>query len=127
MIIAIDFDNTICVGRYPEIGEPVPGALTAIQTLHQCGHTLVLWTCREKQKLQNARLWLNDQGVGDCFESFNTQSSEKMSVYDIDCRKIAADLYIDDAMLFCPKVPYAGNEVVDWGRVLEEVERLSAK
>ena len=47
MIIAIDFDGTICQNEYPEIGDPMPLAIWSIKKLKKRGHDLILWTCRQ--------------------------------------------------------------------------------
>ena len=45
-IIGIDFDGTIVEHKYPEIGNPVPGALETMKDLIQQGHKIILWTMR---------------------------------------------------------------------------------
>jgi hydroxymethylpyrimidine pyrophosphatase-like HAD family hydrolase len=96
MIIAIDFDGTICRDAWPDIGEPIPGALEAIRVMREHGHTLILWTCREGAALDAAIAWLEDHGVWGCFEGANVNAREMVKRYGNDCRKIGADMYIDD-------------------------------
>ena len=102
MIIAIDFDGTIADGAYPGIGEAVPLALETIRDLYREGYTLLLWTCREDKNLMRARLWLNANGVGDCFTAFNENDPERTSRYNNDSRKLGADMYLDDKALGWP-------------------------
>lgn len=47
MVYAVDFDGTLCVDRYPEIGEPRERVIEAVRRLRcECGGRLILWTCR---------------------------------------------------------------------------------
>jgi len=50
MIIAIDFDGTIVEHAFPEIGNPIPRAIEAIQMLKMKKHKLILWTCRNSRE-----------------------------------------------------------------------------
>ena len=46
MTIGVDFDNTICVDEWPEIGALIPGAIETLKELREKGHTLILYTQR---------------------------------------------------------------------------------
>ena len=46
MYICVDFDGTVVDHRYPEIGEPVPGAIKWLLRLQGCGARLILFTMR---------------------------------------------------------------------------------
>ena len=46
MIIAVDFDGTTVTHTYPEMGEPVPGAVEWLQRFQDAGAKLILWTMR---------------------------------------------------------------------------------
>ena len=46
MTIGVDFDNTICVDEWPEIGALIPGAIETLRDLKEKGHKLVLYTQR---------------------------------------------------------------------------------
>ena len=54
MRIAIDFDGTICKHTYPEVGEPVPGAMSWLRKWRQAGASLILWSVRSDKSLQDA-------------------------------------------------------------------------
>lgn len=45
----IDFDGTIVTHKFPEIGDPMPGAFSTLKALKKAGYRLVLWTCRENE------------------------------------------------------------------------------
>lgn len=109
MIYAIDFDGVLCENAYPDIGEPNHLALAAVKRLRELGHTVILWTCRHDDELDAALEWLRKLGVE--FDYVNENVPWLIEEYG-DCRKIAADRYIDD------KIP--GWE---WEDVLEEAFR----
>lgn len=44
MIIAVDFDGTLSMGPYPEIGNPKPYAVEMMNKLKDDGHYIILWT-----------------------------------------------------------------------------------
>ena len=46
MVIGVDFDNTLVVDEWPEIGDFVPGALETLKELKEKGHSLILYTQR---------------------------------------------------------------------------------
>jgi len=100
MIIAIDFDGTICetIG-WPDIGQPVPYAVETIKELYAQGHVLVLWTLREDQHLDSALECLERLGVRECFRYVNENIPEAIQKYDSDPRKIGAEIFIDDRSL----------------------------
>ena len=63
MTIAVDFDGTIVEHRYPEIGEEIIFATDTLKALLRDGHTLILWSVREGQLLQDAVEWCRARGV----------------------------------------------------------------
>ena len=95
MIIAVDFDGTICENKYPDIGDEMPGALRSLRALKTEGHTIILWTCRCGYKLEDALVWLKVRGFK---PHWVNQSDPQMIARfgGVDSRKIYADFYIDD-------------------------------
>ena len=105
IIIAVDFDGTLCEYDYPNIGkqtEEHKKLLNILIDLRKKGHKLILWTNRgdnEKYKsLTEAISWCKDQGLE--FDAINKNLPEKeatkLSGYS---PKIMADYYIDDKAL----------------------------
>ena len=94
MVIAVDFDGTIVKNRWPDIGPFRFLARPVLRWLQRRGHTLILWTCREHKHLGAAKrfLWLH----GIWFDYYNLNAPARVTEYGGDCRKISADLYIDD-------------------------------
>lgn len=48
-VIAIDFDNTVCLDEWPYIGPVINDAISVIKELARNGHRLILFTQRESQ------------------------------------------------------------------------------
>ena len=96
MIIAFDFDGTVVTNAWPEIGEPVPFAVETLKKFRADGHTLILNTCREGELLQNALDYLDAAGIQPDFVNSNPEANARWG----KCRKVWADMYIDDHNAF---------------------------
>jgi hydroxymethylpyrimidine pyrophosphatase-like HAD family hydrolase len=120
MIIAIDFDGTIVDHQYPDIGQPVPGALEAIREIKQRGHRVMLWTMRSGEPLRQAFDYCKNHGVNFTSEWTN-QNPEQHSW--TNSNKQYANFYIDDAAIGCPLREHPSalskRECVDWAKVME--------
>ena len=85
MIIAIDFDGTLCIDKYPEIGVPAPYAVDTMQTLHKAGHYLIINTCREGRHLIDAINWLKEHDIP--FNRVNDNHPDTAKNYEYNARK----------------------------------------
>lgn len=95
IILAIDYDGTVTEHSYPEVGAPLPGAFETLKDLKEAGYTLILWTCREGQTLEEAVSFCRENGVE--FDSINENNIEDdFRPEDGLRRKIFAHYYIDD-------------------------------
>jgi len=104
MIIACDFDNTICYPKWPAIGEPIPSAIETLRQWHHAGHHIIIWTCRTGKELEACEQWLIANGVP--YDSINANLPERIEFYGgSDTRKASADLYIDDRAVGAPSDP----------------------
>lgn len=92
MIIAVDFDGTIVEHKYPAIGKEIPLAFDALKQLQNQNHTLILWTVREGEHLQEAIDYCAKNGV--TFFAHNSNFPEEDPTPS--SRKLKADLFIDD-------------------------------
>lgn len=93
-VAAIDFDGTIFEYAWPNIGPLIPEAKEAINKFYDNGGIVIIWTCREGQNLEKARQALLDNGVK--FHEINNNCQLRITQYGNDCRKVGADIYIDD-------------------------------
>ncbi|KKM26529.1 hypothetical protein LCGC14_1583880 [marine sediment metagenome] len=95
MIIAVDFDGTLCLGQSPNTNRDEIPNLPLIQKCKEAkqkGHKLILWTCRGGSWLEEAIDFCEYFGLE--FDATN----ENISGIDytrISCKAIA-DLYVDD-------------------------------
>lgn len=93
-VIAVDFDGCICVNAYPDIGKPNIEVINALISEVSCGTQLVLWTCREGEKLEEAIAACESWGIK--FAAINESTPEWIAVYGTSPRKVGADEYWDD-------------------------------
>ena len=70
------------------------------------GNKIILWTCREGERLQEAVEWCQKYGLE--FDAVNGNIPEMIEWYGNDTRKIGYDVLIDDKAVNKPKyhVPY---------------------
>lgn len=112
MRIAIDFDGTIVEHRYPRIGKEIPFAIATLKQLQTKRHLLVLWTVREGKLLDEAVDFCRKRGLEFYAVNANHPEEEVRNDMTSPCRKVVADLYIDD--LNVGKLP-------DWGAIYEMI------
>ncbi len=94
MIIAVDFDGTICESAWPDIGKPIWPIIDQLKFAKEHGDKLILWTCREGDKLYEAVAWCKERGLE--FDAINANLQESVERWGTAPRKVGADLYIDD-------------------------------
>lgn len=112
MLIAVDFDGTIVEHRYPEIGKELPFAISTLKRLQEERHRLVLWTVREGKLLDEAVEFCRQRGLE--FYAVNANFPEEEAKPGTACRKLKADLFIDDRNV---------GALPDWGVIYELVHR----
>lgn len=111
MTIAVDFDGTLVTHMYPEIGKPIPFAITALKKLQEEDHhQIILWSCREGQLLQDAIDYCKERGLE--FYAVNSNYPEEQATERSVPRKLTADLFIDDRNL---------GGIPDWGVIYQMI------
>lgn len=106
-IYAVDFDGTLCVNKFPDIGVPNTALIKHLIKCRSKGNKIILWTCRTNQKLAEAVEWCKAQGLE--FDAVNENLPEILEAWGgVDNRKVFADVYIDDKAKNKPKyfVPF---------------------
>lgn len=93
-IIAVDFDGTLHTGTWPEIGDVNMTVFNFCRNEQLNGSRLILWTNRDGEQLEDAVAWCKERGLE--FDTVNENLPELIELYGNDCRKINADIYIDD-------------------------------
>lgn len=94
MIIAVDFDGCLCENRWPDIGNPNWPTIHQLIDRKAKGDRLILWTCREGERLNEAVTWCANHGLR--FDTINDNIPENITKYGNNCRKVWADEYWDD-------------------------------
>lgn len=112
MIIAVDFDGTIVEHKYPEIGKEKPFAIQTLKRLQSERHMLILWTVREGKLLDEAVDFCRKRGLEFYAVNANNPDEQKKDSQSTPCRKLRADMYIDDCNI---------GKLPDWGAIYEMV------
>lgn len=95
MIIAVDFDGTLCSNKYPQIGEPNLQIIEQLKCRRQrYGDKIILWTCRCEDDLVAAVNWCKQFGL--LFDAVNENLFEMNERFHNNSRKVFADEYWDD-------------------------------
>lgn len=92
--IAVDFDGTLCSVNWPGIGEPDLRLIEWLKKQQKGGCKLILWTCRCGKLLDEAVEWCKNYGLE--FDAVNDNLEEMIELYGNNCRKVFADMYLDD-------------------------------
>ena len=124
-VIAVDFDNTVCLDEWPEVGSLFEDAIKVLKELVNNGHYLILYTQRSKKypiccpELQQfikdypEREFISDLGFSHNEADILTDACKvfvdnNIKLWDInrnwgweqttgdDSRKLFADYFIDD-------------------------------
>jgi hypothetical protein len=107
IILAVDFDDTIAEVSFPNIKGFRKGAKKYINKLYKEGYFITIWTCRtdkdECRDQTDAANFLKYHGVK--FHLINENHYALNNRFKNDCRKVAADLYIDDKGLWLFGIP----------------------
>lgn len=111
MVIAVDFDGTIVEHKYPKIGKEIPFAIATLKRLQAEHHLLILWTVRKGRLLEDAVEFCRERGLE--FYAVNANHpDEQPAALSTSCRKVRADMYIDDCNV---------GRLPEWGGIYEMV------
>lgn len=89
MIIAVDYDETLYSGGQMNIA-----LIEKLKQMQRCGNIVILWTCRDGKRLNDAVMSL--RSVGFMPNLINENHISTIQKLKYNPRKILADLYIDD-------------------------------
>lgn len=99
MIVAVDFDETLSFGKFPEVKLYFP-AINVLRRAKKNGHKIILWTCRHDKALDMAVEACRKVGLE--FDAVNQNDPGHAAEWIAktgDTRfspKIYADYYIDE-------------------------------
>lgn len=90
MIIAVDFDGTLQLPKQ----EPNRILIEKLRAEQRKGNIIILWTCREGKRLQEALNFLVKNGFKPNY--INENAPQAIAMLGHNPRKVYADIYIDD-------------------------------
>lgn len=96
MVIAVDFDQTLADTDATKIYSPNTKLINYLIARKKKGDKVILWTCREGLRLDQAVEWCKEQGLE--FDAVNDNIS-RLKMFGLNPRKVAANYYIDDMMV----------------------------
>lgn len=106
-VIAVDFDGCLVEDKWPSIGLPNWALFDRLKEERRKGSKVILWTCREGDKLEEAVHFCMAYGL--FFDAVNDNLPERKALYGNNCRKVGADEYWDDRAV---EVKYPGIPAV---------------
>ena len=113
LVIAIDFDGTIVTNKYPDIGYLKRNAKDVINKLYNQGHDIIINSCRQGKEEREMVEFLLDNEI--MFDEINENLCYRIEEYNNDCRKIGADVYIDDKAYPC--------NIMNWNEIYRFITR----
>ena len=128
MIVAVDFDGTLCHSEYPSADDLDMLGISILKSFRDHGGKVVLWTCRHGEALDNAITACHNAGLE--FDAVNADEPEQLRQWQAltgedgseASPKIYADLYIDDrALINTDKIPW--NDI--YKRLSDSLKRVS--
>ena len=114
LILAIDFDGTVCTHDYPSVGKDI-GAVPVLEKIIESGTKIILFTMRSGNELEDAVEWYEEHNIPLYGINVNPDQHKWTS-----SPKCYAQLYIDDAAIGVPLKydPEISNRpFVDWNMV----------
>lgn len=112
-IISIDWDGTVVENAYPEIGELRKNAKEVINRLFDEGFVILINTCRAGMYEGEVYKFLVKNQIA--FNYINCNLPSQIEHFGMDCRKLSADIYIDDKQL--------GGIPDDWEVIYELIHK----
>jgi len=94
--IVVDLDDTLLEFRFPYIGEPIEGAVEAINTLADMGYKINIYSCRNNPNLFSSALSMQ-QNLNDTEAALKRYGFKEFTIDRGDTGKPYALYYIDDA------------------------------
>ena len=97
LTISIDFDGTIVDEAFPGVGKMKPKANVFINKLYDQGCKILINTCRTGSYEGDAENFLKRMNIS--YHYINCNLPQSIEYFKQDCRKLSADVYIDDKCL----------------------------
>lgn len=108
MIYAVDYDGTLCEEVEHGLGEMNTSLIQRLISQKEKGDQIILWTCREGDRLNEAICRCKNEGLDFDAVNDNVLSIKK---WGLNPRKVFAHYYIDDKSVDNLKygIPFLGG------------------
>lgn len=94
-VCAVDFDGVLTtMPEWPDIGVMDVVLIRLLRAFRQAGNKIILHTCREGELLNMALIACQKHHLA--FDAVNKNLPERIQEFGGDCRKISADIYLED-------------------------------
>jgi hydroxymethylpyrimidine pyrophosphatase-like HAD family hydrolase len=114
-LVGCDFDATLVVHEYPNIGAIIPGAFETLKWLQDNGVNIILITMRSGRELKEAVDLCKEHGI--TFYAVNDNPSQKSWT---SSRKIYVEKMIDDNSVGAPLIDNGKDmPYIDWNKIKE--------
>ena len=112
MIIAVDFDKTLSLGNWPDVGPANMPVIEALLERKKRGDKIILWTCRGGDELSAAVAWCKIYGLE--FDAVNANLPDVLDSWGFkDTRKVFAHEYWDDGAVPIERVTDADETMTE--------------
>ena len=115
--VSIDFDGTIAEEAFPGIGKLKNGAKECINSFYDLGFNVLINTCRTGSYEGDCENFLRRHKIK--YHYINNNLPRSIEYFGQDCRKLSADVYIDDRCLL--GLPESWEEI--YNLVLEKAKK----
>jgi hypothetical protein len=110
MIVAVDFDGTLCHSAWPETSDLDMVGIYTMRLFRRNGGRLILWTCRHDKTLDDAVRACAEAGLE--FDAVNANDPQHIKRWEEVhgksnySPKVYADIYVDDRSITCYEIPW---------------------
>lgn len=121
-ILSIDFDETVVTTtNFPVIDGLKPNAKRYINQLYNEGFFIIINTCRTGIHQDKAEKFLIDNEIN--FHLINENNTDLIDYYKTNCKKISADIYLDDKNIDTLLNPDSHN----WHEIYQNIHKVVGK
>lgn len=125
-VYAVDFDGTLNINaKYPELGEPNKRLFDLLIARRAAGDKVILWTCREGERLKSAVKFCNANGLH--FDAINDNIQENIEHLKNNSRKVFAHYYIDDKNVVYDQIGITVRPKAGFGKDLKKAIQVERK
>ena len=123
MIYAVDFDDMIFLGHGNGAGTANVQLIKHLIFKRKMGDKIILWTCREGKRLQDAVDFCKEYGL--VFDAVNDNLPEIIAKNGANSRKVICDVYLDGRAKSMDEYDFSGE--VNMDKIKDALVRFADK